>query len=186
MESRLKVAGNPIYPMLVMFPLGLLFTGAIFDAARILSGFALLGTVGYWHIVAALIGGTAAGLAGMVDLFATRDGSRARRLGVTYALLNLAVLFLYVVILVARIGHPDRAAGGGMLAVEFVVLVAATLAAVFARDITDRAAAGLPLVPLPKMQRPPHAARLHAELRQPATVRLPRPTPGTPGRVATR
>jgi uncharacterized membrane protein len=150
MTSRLNVAGNTIYPMLLMFPAGLLITGAFVDAANVFGGIALLGTLGFYQVIAGLIGGVCAGVAGMIDLAATPDGSRARRLGVTYALINLGVLLLYAVVLMVRIGHPDRAAGGGLLAVEFLTLTAAGLAAGFAGQITDRVTAGLPAVPLPR------------------------------------
>jgi uncharacterized membrane protein len=150
MESRLKVAGNPIYPMLVMFPFGLLVTGLIFDAADVLGGPALLGTVGYWHAVAGIVGGICAGAVGMVDLLATRDGSRARRLAVTYALTNLAVLLAFTVVVMARLGNEGRAAGGGLLVVEAVVLLTAVLTAACARQLTDRLATGA--VPLPRLR----------------------------------
>jgi uncharacterized membrane protein len=151
MESRLTVAGNPIYPMLVLVPYGLLATGAIFDAADVLGGPVLLGTVAYWTVIAGVFAGVCAGLAGLVDLRATRDGTRERRLAVTYALLNLAVLLLYVVVLMVRIGSPDRAAGGALLTFELLVLVLAAAGAGSARQLTDRFTAGLPV---PDLVRP--------------------------------
>jgi hypothetical protein len=38
MESRAKIAGHPVHPMLVAFPLGLLGTAAIFDGIQKASG----------------------------------------------------------------------------------------------------------------------------------------------------
>jgi uncharacterized membrane protein len=34
MESRAKVAGHPVHPMLIVFPLGLLATAVVFDVTR--------------------------------------------------------------------------------------------------------------------------------------------------------
>ena len=151
MTSRLNVAGNTIYPMLLMFPAGLLLTGAFVDAGNVFGGISLLGTLGFYHVIAGLIGGVCAGIAGLVDVAGTPDGSRARLLGVMYGLINLGVLLLYAVVLMVRIGQADRAAGGGLVAVEFLALLAAGLAAGFAGQITDRLAAGLPALPLPRV-----------------------------------
>ena len=32
MESRVKLAGHPVHPMLIVFPLGLLTTAVVFDS----------------------------------------------------------------------------------------------------------------------------------------------------------
>jgi uncharacterized membrane protein len=141
MESRLNVAGNPIYPMLFMFPLGLLVTAAIFDVANLAGGFALLGTVAYWHVVAGLVGGVAAGLAGLLDLVATRPGSRARRTAVTYGLVNLGVLLVFAVVLMVRMRDPNRAATGGLVTLELVTLGAGVVLARFGDRVLDRAGA---------------------------------------------
>jgi uncharacterized membrane protein len=143
MESRLNVAGNPVYPMLFMFPLGLLVTAAIFDVANLAGGFALLGTVAYWHVVAGIVGGLAAGLVGLVDLVGTRHGSRARRTAVTYGLVNLGVLLLFAVVLMVRMGDPNRAASGGLVTLELLTLVAGVLLARFGDRVLDRAVAVL-------------------------------------------
>ena len=38
MESRLKVLGHPVHPMLVMFPVALLVTGTLFDVVDTVGG----------------------------------------------------------------------------------------------------------------------------------------------------
>ncbi|MEU5725103.1 DUF2231 domain-containing protein [Micromonospora sp. NPDC047738] len=38
MESRLKVLGHPVHPMLVMFPVALLVTALIFDVLALPTG----------------------------------------------------------------------------------------------------------------------------------------------------
>ncbi|MFD0787629.1 DUF2231 domain-containing protein, partial [Micromonospora azadirachtae] len=54
MQSRLRVQGHPIQPMLVTFPYGLFVSAVIFDLADVLGGPVFLGEVGYWSAVAAL------------------------------------------------------------------------------------------------------------------------------------
>jgi uncharacterized membrane protein len=45
MESRLKVLGHPVHPMLVMFPVALLVTTVLFDLIDTLGGPRFLGEV---------------------------------------------------------------------------------------------------------------------------------------------
>lgn len=143
MESRLKIMGHPVHPILVMFPLGLLVTSVIFDAADLLGGPALFGEVAYYNIAAGLIGGTLAAAAGVVDLVAIPAGTRAKRIGVFHALVNLGMLLLFLVILMVRMGAENRAAGGGLFVVELLALAAGGLGAWFGGELVDRLGVGV-------------------------------------------
>ena len=57
MESRLKVLGHPVHPMLVMFPVALFVTAVIFDVVDTVGGPGFLAEVAYWNITVGLIGG---------------------------------------------------------------------------------------------------------------------------------
>lgn len=81
MESRLKLLGHPVHPMLVMFPVALLVTAVIFDIVDTVGGPDFLGEVAYWNITVGLIGGLLAAAAGAVDLLAIPTGTRAKRVG---------------------------------------------------------------------------------------------------------
>ena len=109
MESRLSIAGQAVQPILVMFPLGLFTMAAIFDLANLAGGPGILGTLAYWNVVAGLVGGFLAMLAGAIDT-ALVHRPTTKRIGVLRALLNMGVLFLFAVILMVRVGAPDRAA----------------------------------------------------------------------------
>lgn len=117
MESRLKIAGQAVQPILVMFPLGLFAMALIFDFANLTGGPDILGTLAYWNIVAGLIGGVFAALAGAIDVAFVRRHD-AKRIGVLRVLLNMAVLVLFAVILMVRVGAPDRTAGAGLFLIE--------------------------------------------------------------------
>jgi uncharacterized membrane protein len=138
MESRLRIAGHPIHPVLVMFPLGLFATAVIFDAGHLLGGPALLGEAAYWNIGAALCGGVIAASAGVVDLMFLRNGTSAKRAAVTHGLVNFGVLLMFLVILMLRMGSTNRTAGGGLLAVELVVLAGAVAGAWFGGELVNR------------------------------------------------
>jgi uncharacterized membrane protein len=136
MESRLKIAGQAVQPILVMFPLGLFAMAVIFDVADLLGGPDILGALGYWNIVAGLAGGVLATLAGAIDLAFVRR-TDAKRLGVLRVLLNMGVLILFAVILMVRVGDPDRAVGVGLFFLELLGLGLAGFGAWFGGELAN-------------------------------------------------
>lgn len=138
MESRLRIAGQAVQPVLVMFPLGLFTMAVLFDLGNLLGGPDLLGALAYWNVVAGLIGGVLAALAGAVDTMFVRNGTPAKRAGVIQGLANMGVLILFAVILMLRMQNPERTVGGATFAVELFSLAAAGLAARWAGDLANR------------------------------------------------
>ncbi|GAB2954410.1 hypothetical protein GCM10027280_48510 [Micromonospora polyrhachis] len=121
MESRLRVQGHPIQPMLVTVPFGLFVCATVFDLTDLLGGPGILGEVGYWTVVAALVSAALAVAAGMVDLWDV-PADRTRRTVVMFNLANAVMAVLFVFVCLARAGGPDRGASGGLLAVELLGL----------------------------------------------------------------
>src|SRR6266536_82380 len=141
MESRLRIAGQAVQPVLVMFPLGLFTMAILFDIGNLLGGPDILGALAYWNIVAGLIGGVLAGLALAIDLVFVRNRTRAKRMGVLLVLINMGVLILFAVILMLRMRTPDRVAGGGLLAVELLSLAATVFGAWYGGELVNRRSA---------------------------------------------
>ena len=81
MQSRVKFAGHPIHPMLVVFPLGLLGTAVIFDIIYLISDNARWAVAAYYMIGAGLIGGFGGGPLRLARLGgnSTRDPGQAHR-----------------------------------------------------------------------------------------------------------
>lgn len=143
MESRLKVLGHPVHPMLVTLPVGLLVTAVLFDVIDIAGGPRFLGEVAYWNITVALIAGVLAAAAGAVDLRAIPSGTRAKRIGVMHALVNTAMLLLFAGVWVVRMSADQRGAGGGLLAIEIVAIAGTGLAAWLGGELVDRLGVGV-------------------------------------------
>ena len=122
MGSRLKLHGHPLHPLLVILPLSLFVTAVIFDFADLIGGPTLLGETAYWNIVAGLIGGVLAALAGLVDYLAIPGGTRAKRVGTAHVLLNAAVMVLFAISWLVRMGTESHSAGGGLFTLEFVAM----------------------------------------------------------------
>ncbi|MEV1146281.1 DUF2231 domain-containing protein [Micromonospora sp. NPDC049799] len=121
MESRLRVQGHPIQPMLVTFPFGLFVSATVFDLTDVIGGPAFLGEVGYWTSVAALVAAALTTVAGMVDLWDS-PGDATRRTAVTFNLVNAAMAGLFLVACLIRADAPQRGASVVLLATELVAL----------------------------------------------------------------
>ena len=106
MESRVKVLGHPVHPMLVVFPLGLLSTAVVFDVLYLVTGNEELAFFSFWAIAAGLVGGLAAAVFGLIDWLALPRGTRARAVGLTHGAGNVVVVGLFAVSWILRTGDP--------------------------------------------------------------------------------
>jgi uncharacterized membrane protein len=143
MESRLKVLGHPVHPMLVMFPFALLVTAVFFDFVDLLGGSALFGEIAYWNIAVGLVMGLLAAAAGSVDLHAIPAGTRAKRIGLIHAAANLAVVLLFAAVWVVRFNADSRAAGGALIAIELVALAILGISGWLGGELVDRLGVGV-------------------------------------------
>jgi uncharacterized membrane protein len=108
MKARIRVAKHALHPMLVVFPLGLLATSVAWDICRLATHNPSWGVVGFWTIVAGVIGGLLAAVPGFIDWLAIPNDTRAKSVGTIHMILNLVVVGLFVVSLIAR----SQASGG--------------------------------------------------------------------------
>jgi uncharacterized membrane protein len=96
MESKVKFLGHGIHPILIVFPLGLLATGVVFDVIYLIWGNPMMATVAYWMIAAGIIGGFLAAPFGWIDWFGIPSGTRAKSVGLMHGLANVTVLLLFI------------------------------------------------------------------------------------------
>lgn len=123
MQSRLRVQGNPIQPMLVTFPLGLFVSATVFDLTDVIGGPAFLGEVGYWTGVAALVAAALTAVAGMVDLWDV-PVDRTRRTAVAFNLVNALMAGMFLLTCLVRSQSPEHGASVAILLTELVALAA--------------------------------------------------------------
>jgi uncharacterized membrane protein len=116
MESRVKFAGHPVHPMLVVFPLGLLGTAVIFDIIYLISDNSQWTVAAHYMIGAGLLGGLAAALFGWLDWVGIPSGTRAKRIGLWHGLGNVAVLALFMLSWVLRRENPALPPTGAIVA----------------------------------------------------------------------
>ncbi|GAA4941510.1 DUF2231 domain-containing protein [Actinoplanes utahensis] len=136
MQSRLRLGGHGVQPLLLMFPLGLFWMAFVFDLATLLGAPAMIGTVAYWNIVAGLVGGLPAAVAAGVDAFSA-VGPESTRIGFLALLLDVGVLIVFAVLALMRVRTPDRAADPGLLLLELCGLLVAAFGAWFSGRFAD-------------------------------------------------
>jgi uncharacterized membrane protein len=95
MESRAKLFGHAIHPILIVFPLGLLATAVIFDAIGWVTRNEKWLEMAFWMIAAGIIGGLAAAIFGLIDWLSIPSGTRAKAIGLWHGLGNILVILLY-------------------------------------------------------------------------------------------
>lgn len=142
MESRVKVAGHPLHQMLIVFPLGLLATAAIFDVIRFVTGNAAWSQMAFYLIAAGLIGGVVAAVPGLIDYLAIPRGTRARYIGTLHGIGNLLVLALFAASWLLR----DPAPADPPLTAYFFSFLGAALAVFtgwLGGELVDRLAVGV-------------------------------------------
>src|SRR5437764_3993872 len=107
MESKAKLLGHPIHPMLIVFPLGLLATAVIFDVIALAMRVGAWSGMAFYLIAAGVIGGLAAAVFGLIDWLAIPSGTRAKAIGLWHGVGNVVVVLLFGASWFLRQGTPN-------------------------------------------------------------------------------
>jgi uncharacterized membrane protein len=142
MESKVKVAGHPVHPMLIVFPLGLLATAVLFDIIYLISDNSLWTVVSYYMVGAGVIGGLAAAVFGWLDWFAIPNGTRAKRVGLWHGVGNVVVLGLFILSGILRRENPAVPPTGAIVA-GLVGFVLAAVTGWLGGELVDRLGVGV-------------------------------------------
>lgn len=95
MKSHVRLLGHPVHPMLIVFPLGLLATGVVFDLIDLATGTGAFSLAAYWMTAAGIAAGLVAAPFGLADWLHIPHGTRARRVGAFHGGGNVLVLALF-------------------------------------------------------------------------------------------
>lgn len=142
MESKVKFAGHPVHPMLIVFPLGLLSTAVIFDIIYLVSDNPQWTVVAYYMIGAGIIGGLAAAVFGWLDWIAIPVGTRARRIGLWHGVGNVIVLALFILSWVLRRETAEVPPTGAIVAALSGVVIA-LITSWLGGELVDRLGVGV-------------------------------------------
>ena len=119
-RSTAQIAGHPIHPMLVQFPIVCFILTFIFDIFYV-RGDTGVATYSTWVLGFGLVTGALAAVAGLTDFLGDKriQGADA----VKHMLANVTAVVLEVVNLVLRLKNPDSIASPGVYISGLVVLI---------------------------------------------------------------
>jgi uncharacterized membrane protein len=143
MESRAKLLGHPIHPMLVVVPLGLFIMSVIFDALYLWRGDATFALVAYWNIAAGVVGGLLAAVFGLIDWLAIPAGTRAKRIGLLHGGSMVVVVALFAFAWWTRYNAIDVTPTTILFAIEVGALLLGSVAGWLGGELVDRLAVGV-------------------------------------------
>jgi uncharacterized membrane protein len=105
METRIKLLGHPIHPMLIVLPLGLFSVAVLFDVLYLVTGNEDFATAAYWNVTVGIVGGLLAAVFGAIDWWAIPRDTRAKRIGLWHGVGNVVIVLLFIVSWLLR--RPD-------------------------------------------------------------------------------
>jgi uncharacterized membrane protein len=120
MESRVKLLGHPVHPMLIVFPLGLLATAVVFDILYRIFNNPLFPTASFYMIAAGIVGGLLAAIFGFIDWLGLPNNSRAKRIGLWHGLGNFVIVLLFIGSWLLRRNNVDFVPDSLALILSFV------------------------------------------------------------------
>jgi uncharacterized membrane protein len=106
LESRVKLFGHPIHPMLIVFPLGLLATSVVFDIVHFITANGQWAQAAFFDIAAGIVGGLLAALFGLLDWLHIPGGTRAKSVGLWHGGGNVVVVILFAISFLLRLHNP--------------------------------------------------------------------------------
>ncbi len=142
MESKAKLLGHPVHPMLIVFPLGLLATSFVFDIIGVAGGGASFSRAAFYMIAAGIVAGLLAAVFGMVDWLAIPPGTRAKRVGGLHGVANVVVVALFIASWGVRYGNPDAPPAPAIILSAIAVALAA-VSGWLGGELVDRLGVGV-------------------------------------------
>ena len=147
MESRAKLVGHAIHPMLIVFPLGLLGMATIFDLIYLGAGATELAVASYWMIAAGIIMGLLAAVFGFWDWLGIAGGTRARGVGLWHGGGNVVVVLLFIISWFvrrgARAGGVEYVPNGVPIVLEIIGLILALVTGWLGGELVERLGVGV-------------------------------------------
>lgn len=143
MQARAKAAGHAIHPMLVVFPLGLLSTGLLFDLIYLVTSRDNFAIAGGYTVGAGVLGGLAASVFGWVDWYAIPRRTRAKRIGLLHGAGNVVVLALFIAAYLTRVGGVDWKPSGAVMLLEVLGALLTAVTAWLGGELVERLGMGV-------------------------------------------
>jgi uncharacterized membrane protein len=143
MESRAKLLGHAVHPMLIVFPLGLLATAVAFDVVALVQNDRSWYLISFWMITAGIIGGLLAAVFGLIDWMAIPAATRAKRIGLLHGGTNVLVVLLFIGSWFLRRANDQMVPSQAALVLSFVAVILALFGGWLGGELVDRLGVGI-------------------------------------------
>ena len=143
MESRVKLFGHPIHPMLIVLPLGLLSAAVVFDVVHLVTDDEVFSSIAFWNIALGVVGGLLAAVFGLIDWLNIPKETRARRIGLFHGLGNVIVVTLFAVSWVIRLAASTYEPGTIGYVFSFAGIGLALVTGWLGGELVDRLGVGV-------------------------------------------
>lgn len=143
MESKVRLLGHPVHPMLIVFPLGLLATSVIFDILELITGNEDFYVAAAYVMAAGIVGGLVAALVGLLDWLAIPRNTRARSVGRWHGLGNLTVVLLFAASWLIRAAADGWDPNAAALVLGFAGFALAGVSGWLGGELVDRLGVGV-------------------------------------------
>jgi uncharacterized membrane protein len=124
MQGKATIAGHPIHPMLVAFPIGFFGAVLVSDVISIWRHPTFWSHVAMWLIAFGVIAALVAAVFGYIDYFTARMSPPIKRTATTHMILNLILVVCYAAAFVVRHGNPMSTLGYVLTYIGFALLLA--------------------------------------------------------------
>jgi uncharacterized membrane protein len=143
MDSRLKVAGHAVHPMLIPLPLGMFLGTLTFDVVYLITDDLQFAAVSFFMAVLGVAGGVAAAATGAVDFKNIPKGTRAKRVGLVHAIGNDVVIALFAISALLRYRADDYEPSALALALTFAGAAASLVTGWLGGELVERLGVGV-------------------------------------------
>ncbi len=143
MKARVTLLGHPVHQILVAVPIGLFVIAVIFDIIVAFKPMEQLSTASFWNISAGVLGGLFAAVFGLLDWTKIPKGTRAKRLGIFHAIVNVAAVAAFAGAAVLRWEEPAYFATTAALVLELVGFVVVGVGGWAGGELVDRLGIGV-------------------------------------------
>ncbi|MCP2329321.1 putative membrane protein [Hamadaea flava] len=143
MQSRAKIMGHAVHPLLIVFPLGLLSTAVIFDIIYLFSDRPSFALAAAYAMAGGIVGGLIAAVFGLIDWTGIESGTRAKRIGAVHGLGNVLVVALFAVSWLLRTGGDQWQPGVLAMVFSFAGLALAGFTGWLGGELVERLGVGV-------------------------------------------
>lgn len=123
MQGKAVIAGHPVHPMLVAFPIGFFGAVLVSDVISIWAGPTFWSQVAMWLIAFGVIGALLAALFGFIEYFTAPMSAALKKTATLHMILNLIVVAFYVAAFFVRYADEVSAIGYVLTYIGLALLI---------------------------------------------------------------